>query len=86
VDRAGRPAPQRRRSRGERGPRPGGDLLVEVGLDLCLDPDGAAFVIEVNGKPRGRLLHLAQATPSLWQAHVEAAARPLRALAARCGG
>lgn len=66
--------------------QPGGDLLVEVGLDLCLDPDGAAFVIEVNGKPRGRLLHLAQADPSLWPAHVEAAARPLRALAARCGG
>ena len=39
---------------------PEGDLLVEVGVDLVVDPEGRPHPIEVNGKPRGRLEILAE--------------------------
>lgn len=61
---------------------PDGLYLVEVGVDVVLDPDGAAWVVEVNGRPRGRLEILADQSPEIWASrHVEACARPLRTLA-----
>jgi glutathione synthase/RimK-type ligase-like ATP-grasp enzyme len=55
---------------------------VEFGVDVVVDHDGRPWVIEVNGKPRGRLEVLAEIDPRRWQApHFEACARPLRFLA-----
>ncbi|MFT4974887.1 MAG: glutathione synthase/RimK-type ligase-like ATP-grasp enzyme [Myxococcota bacterium] len=60
-----------------------GRWLVELGLDLMIDGNGLAHVIEVNSRPRGRLEALAEADPSRFAAaHREACARPLRYLAA----
>jgi len=64
---------------------PDGDGLVELGVDLAVDADGRPWVIEVNARPRGRLLALAERDPSFLPAHVEACARPLRWLAHRYG-
>jgi hypothetical protein len=65
---------------------PDGELLVEVGVDVVLDPDLRPWVVEVNGRPRGRLEVLAGHAPEQWwDRHVEACARPLRYLAWRFG-
>lgn len=62
----------------------GGELLVELGIDVALDADHTPWILEVNGRPRGRLEALAQLNPGAHgAAHVEACARPLRFLAAR---
>ncbi len=64
--------------------QPGGDLVVELGVDVVLDPGLQPWVIEVNSRPRGRLEVLAAAAPDRYGAlHVEACGRPLRFLAAR---
>ncbi|MFT4623047.1 MAG: glutathione synthase/RimK-type ligase-like ATP-grasp enzyme [Myxococcota bacterium] len=56
--------------------------LLEVGVDLVVDGDGFPWVIEVNGRPRGRLEALAAVDPERWEAeHVAAVARPLDTLA-----
>lgn len=61
---------------------PGAQLLLEAGLDLVIDDAGRPWLIEVNGRPSGRLLAVAAATPDGWAQHVAACARPIRALAA----
>lgn len=53
-------------------------LLLEVGVDLVPDAAGGAWVIEVNGRPRGRLAALGEAYR---QEHEEACVRPLVQLA-----
>lgn len=59
-------------------------LTVELGVDVVVDDDGTAWVIEVNGRPRGRLEALAGPAPARWRdAHVAACVRPLRYLAER---
>jgi glutathione synthase/RimK-type ligase-like ATP-grasp enzyme len=59
---------------------------VELGVDCVVDPEGRAWVVEVNGTPRGRLERLAAADPAGWlERHVQACARPLRYLAWRDG-
>ncbi|MEL6345588.1 MAG: YheC/YheD family protein [Myxococcota bacterium] len=61
---------------------PDGDLLVEVGLDVVFDAAEQPWLIEVNSRPRGRLEVLAARDPARFaQAHRDACARPLRALA-----
>ena len=63
--------------------RPGGDRLVELGLDFVVGSDGLPHLIEVNSAPRGRLLHLARLHPARWQqTHQDAVERPLRRLLA----
>lgn len=63
---------------------PEGDWLVEVGVDVVVAPDGRPFVVEVNGRPRGRLGAVASIDPGRFSAaHRDAAERPLRFLAAR---
>ncbi len=37
--------------------------ILEMGFDYIIDPDGKAWLIEVNGFPQGKLLHLAQENP-----------------------
>lgn len=61
---------------------PDGDRLVEVGLDLVVDDEGRPWTIEANGRPRGRIFALAEADARWAGAHLEAALRPLRAVAA----
>ncbi len=59
---------------------------VELGLDFAIDPAGVPWLIEVNGRPRGRLEHLARRWPERFAAaHREALLRPLRTLAAWVG-
>ena len=61
---------------------PGAEPLLELGLDLVIDAAGEPWLIEVNGRPRGRLAWLAAQDPQTWAAaHLEACCRPLRALA-----
>ncbi|HJN73691.1 MAG TPA: hypothetical protein QGF58_07145 [Myxococcota bacterium] len=56
--------------------------IVEVGLDLVVDCGGHVHVIEANSRPGGRLRALG---PRFHEQHVEACARPLRALHALSG-
>ncbi|MBK9646463.1 MAG: hypothetical protein IPO67_15135 [Deltaproteobacteria bacterium] len=59
------------------------ELLIELGVDLVVASDGEPWLIELNGRPGGRLSGLAAADPARFQdAATEALARPLRALAA----
>jgi glutathione synthase/RimK-type ligase-like ATP-grasp enzyme len=51
--------------------------IVEVGLDLVVDHDGHVHLIEANSRPGGRLRALG---PRFHEQHVDACARPLRAL------
>ena len=61
---------------------PGGDGLVEVGVDLVIDEEHLPHVIEVNSRPRGRLEVLARVAPVRYRnLHLEACLRPLRWLA-----
>ncbi|MEN0062080.1 MAG: YheC/YheD family protein [Myxococcota bacterium] len=63
---------------------PGGEGLVEIGVDLVVDDNRVPHVIEVNSRPRGRLEVLATQDPARYRTlHLEACARPLRWLAAR---
>ncbi|MEQ1504663.1 MAG: YheC/YheD family protein, partial [Myxococcota bacterium] len=63
---------------------PDGEDLLEVGVDVVVDDRGAPWVVEVNGRPLGRLEVLAAAAPDRWaDAHLAACARPLRWLALR---
>jgi hypothetical protein len=56
---------------------------VELGVDVVADPDGRLWPIEVNGRPRGRLVALAERWPERFAAeHDEACASPLLTLAA----
>jgi glutathione synthase/RimK-type ligase-like ATP-grasp enzyme len=65
----------------------GPEAAIELGVDLVVDEDGELHVIEVNGRPRGRLEVLAQQDPTRFQgAHAAAIARPLRWLAWRHAG
>jgi glutathione synthase/RimK-type ligase-like ATP-grasp enzyme len=58
---------------------PGGEWLVEVGVDVVLSPEGQPWVIEVNGRPRGRLEVLAARDPTRWLTlHTETCLRPLQ--------
>lgn len=62
--------------------QPGGEWLVEIGVDVVLDHRGTPWLIEVNSRPRGRLEALATSDPAQYaDAHVQACARPLRFLA-----
>ena len=66
---------------------PGGEDLVELGLDLVLDGNNDGHLVEVNSRPRGRLEALALAAPDRFHAHhVAACARPLRTMARRHQG
>jgi len=63
--------------------QPGGDRVVELGLDFVVDPCGLPHLIEVNSCPRGRLLYLARHDPERWgPVHQAAVERPLRRLLA----
>ncbi|MBX2802698.1 MAG: hypothetical protein KTR31_33770 [Myxococcales bacterium] len=69
------------------GALPGGDLLVEIGVDVVIDGARQPWIIEVNSRPRGRLEALARSDPQRFeQAHVAACAAPIRWLAHRFGG
>lgn len=55
--------------------------LVELGLDFAIDVDGRPWLIEVNGRPRGRLEVAAERWPRLFaEAHRNALVRPIRTL------
>lgn len=63
----------------------GGIYIVELGMDCVVSADGRAHLIEVNGRPRGRLEVLARQWPSRFtQEHQRAVERPLRYLAGVC--
>jgi glutathione synthase/RimK-type ligase-like ATP-grasp enzyme len=65
---------------------PDGALLLELGVDAVIDPDGAPWVIEVNTRPWGRLSNLAALDPDRFDAaHLAAIARPFRTLGHRHG-
>jgi glutathione synthase/RimK-type ligase-like ATP-grasp enzyme len=57
--------------------------IVELGIDLVVDGEGQPWLLEANGRPRGRLEVIAARDERWQEEHVEATARPLRALAAR---
>lgn len=62
---------------------PEGDRLLEVGLDLVFDDRDQPHLIELNGRPRGRLERLARQAPDAFSAaHQLALVQPLRTLAA----
>ncbi len=51
----------------------------ELGIDFVIDPDMRPWVIEVNGKPQGRLSALASDDPARFrEAQEDAVKRPLR--------
>jgi hypothetical protein len=56
-------------------------LCVELGVDLVVDEHDQLWPIEVNGRPRGRLLALAQRWPHRYaEEHAEACAQPILTL------
>jgi hypothetical protein len=60
---------------------------VELGVDLVVDPEGAPWIIEVNGRPRGRLAALAARDPARFgPVQDQAARRPLQRLRALAAG
>jgi glutathione synthase/RimK-type ligase-like ATP-grasp enzyme len=66
--------------------QPDGAWVVELGLDLMIDAEGRAVLIEVNSRPRGRLEALAALDIARFgAAHVEACARPLTYVASLTG-
>lgn len=55
------------------------DHVGELGIDIVVGDDGRLRVIEVNGKPRGRLAVLASQDPARFtQARRDAVLRPIR--------
>lgn len=57
---------------------PDGEQLCEVGVDVVLDERRRPFVIEVNGRPRGRLEVLAAGDPGRFRAlHEATCLRPI---------
>ncbi len=59
-----------------------GEPVVELGLDWVLDDKGRSWLVEVNGRPMGRLEVVAEQEPGRFAAaHVASCAAPLRALA-----
>jgi len=58
-----------------------GPTVLELGLDFAVDRDGVPHLIEVNGRPGGRMKAIADRDPLVAAAHVEAVRRPLRYLA-----
>jgi glutathione synthase/RimK-type ligase-like ATP-grasp enzyme len=54
---------------------------VEVGVDLVVGPDRRVVVIEVNGRPRGRLAALAEQGETWMAEHVASCAAPMIAVA-----
>jgi len=66
--------------------QPTGELLLELGIDAMVGAYGLPHLIEVNGRPRGRLEALAALDPSEWEArHVRVCMQPLLYLASRFG-
>lgn len=62
---------------------PGATHALELGVDLVLDPDDQPHLVEVNGRPNGRLERLSAQDPDRFgAAHLDAVTRPLRTLAA----
>lgn len=62
---------------------PADHRALEVGIDLVLDDQAHPHLIELNGRPRGRLERLAQDSPGRFtEARLQALLRPLRTLAA----
>ncbi len=55
--------------------------VVEIGVDVVLDEALAPWVVEVNGRPRGRLEAIARSDADWMEAHVAACVRPLVAVA-----
>jgi glutathione synthase/RimK-type ligase-like ATP-grasp enzyme len=59
------------------------EVVVELGWDAVIDASGDPWIIEVNGRPRGRVEVLAALDPARFgAAHEAALVRPLWALAA----
>jgi glutathione synthase/RimK-type ligase-like ATP-grasp enzyme len=59
------------------------EVVVELGWDAVIDDTGAPWIIEVNGRPLGRVEVLAALDPARFgAAHEAALVRPLWALAA----
>ncbi len=56
--------------------------MLELGMDWVLDPGGAPWLIEINGKPGGRLRVLAEGEGPWRQRHERALAAPFLRLAA----
>jgi hypothetical protein len=59
-----------------------GAAMLELGMDWVLDPQGAPWLIEINGKPGGRLRVLARRGGEWLTRHEQALAAPFRRLAA----
>jgi glutathione synthase/RimK-type ligase-like ATP-grasp enzyme len=60
---------------------------IELGVDLAIDRDGNPWILEVNGRPDGRLTGLAALHPERFAHEAErAAARPLQRLASLVRG
>lgn len=56
--------------------------ILEMGIDFVVDPDGCPHLIEINGKPKGRLAWLAKQQPDRFEGvHADAVARPFRRIA-----
>ena len=61
----------------------GGAHILEMGVDLVLGADGIPVLIEMNGRPRGRLAWLAQGNPEQFEAtHRAAVMRPFERILA----
>ena len=53
--------------------------ILEMGIDFVVDRHGCPHLIEINGKPKGRLAWLAQQQPDAFQAaHTAAMMRPFQ--------
>jgi glutathione synthase/RimK-type ligase-like ATP-grasp enzyme len=65
---------------------PHGEWLVEIGVDMVVDPEGIPHVIEINSRPQGRMQQLTQLSLEMQDAHIEACAQPIRTLAAMASG
>ena len=56
--------------------------ILEMGIDFVVDRHGCPHLIEINGKPKGRLAWLAQQQPDAFQAaHTAAMMRPFQCIA-----
>ena len=60
---------------------PTAERIIEMGVDLVLDAQRQPVLIEINGRPRGRLAVLANAEPSRFAvAHQRAMLRPFQCI------